>query len=59
VLQRRLEWGRFSMLNRPMVILVRGVSLVAQIKESACNAGALDSIPGSGRSRREGNGCPL
>ena len=28
-------------------------------KESACNAGDLDSIPGSGRSPRERNGNPL
>ena len=28
-------------------------------KESACNAGVLGSIPGSGRSPREGNGYPL
>ena len=28
-------------------------------KESACNAGDPDSIPGSERSRREGNGYPL
>ena len=28
-------------------------------KESACNAGDLDSIPGSGRSPGEGNGCLL
>ena len=28
-------------------------------KESACNAGVLDSIPGSGRSPGEGNGYPL
>ena len=28
-------------------------------KESACNAGDLGSIPGSGRSSREGNGNPL
>ena len=28
-------------------------------KESACNAGDLGSIPGLGRSRGEGNGCPL
>ena len=28
-------------------------------KESACNAGELGSIPGLGRSPREGNGCPL
>ena len=28
-------------------------------KKSACNAGALDSIPGSGRSPGEGNDNPL
>ena len=28
-------------------------------KESACNAGDLGSIPGSGRSPGEGNGTPL
>ena len=28
-------------------------------KESACNAGYLSSIPGSGRSPGEGNGNPL
>ena len=28
-------------------------------KESACNAGNPGSIPGSGRSPREGNGNPL
>ena len=28
-------------------------------KESACNAGDLDSIPGLGRSSGEGNGYPL
>ena len=28
-------------------------------KESACNAGDLDSIPGLGRSPGEGNGSPL
>ena len=34
----------------------RGVS---DSKESACNAGDLGSIPGSGRSPGEGNGNPL
>ena len=28
-------------------------------KESACNEGDVDSIPGSGRSPGEGNGSPL
>ena len=31
----------------------------SEVKASACNAGDLDSIPGSGRSPREGNGNPL
>ena len=36
------------------------VCLVAQmVKESACNAGALGSIPGSESSPGEGNGYPL
>ena len=36
-------------------------SLVAQTdgKVSSCNVGDLGSIPGSGRSPREGNGNPL
>ena len=35
-------------------------SLVAQmVKESSCNAGDWDSIPGLGRCPREGNGNPL
>ena len=34
-------------------------SLVAQMVESAYNAGDPGSIPGSGRSRGEGNGNPL
>ena len=29
------------------------------VKKSACNAGDLGSIPGSGRSPGEGNGNPL
>ena len=31
----------------------------SEVKASACNAGHLGSIPGSGRSPREGNGNPL
>ena len=31
----------------------------SEVKASACNAGDLDSIPGSGRSPGEGNGNPL
>ena len=32
---------------------------MAQLKESACNAGGLGSIPGLGRSHGEGKGYPL
>ena len=31
----------------------------SDVKESACNAGDMDSIPGSGRFPGDGNGCPL
>ena len=34
-------------------------SLVAQMVESACNAGGLSSIPGLGRPPGEGNDNPL
>ena len=39
-----------------------GASLVAHCKESTCNSGdigAMDSIPGWGKSPGEGNGNPL
>ena len=39
--------------------LKQWASLVAQKLESACYAGDLGSIPGSGRSPGEGNGNPL
>ena len=40
-------------------MIVLCASLVAHGKESICNAGDLDSIPGLGRSPREGKGYPL
>ena len=40
--------------------MMKGASLIGlDSKESACNAGDMDSIPGSGRSPGEGNGNPL
>ena len=39
--------------------IMKYLLLVAQSKESTCNAGDLGSIPGSGRSAGEGNGYPL
>ena len=42
------------------VVLLSLTSLLAQtVKESACSAGDLGSIPGLGRSPGEGNGNPL
>ena len=37
----------------------RGFLGGSEVKASACNAGDLGSIPGSGRSPEEGNGNPL
>ena len=37
----------------------RGSLVVQMVKESACNARDLGSIPGLGRSPGEGNGNPL
>ena len=38
---------------------LKGFPHSSVIKESACNAGDLGSIPGMGRSPEEGNGNPL
>ena len=38
---------------------MRGYAKVSEVKASACNAGDLGLIPGSGRSPGEGNGNPL
>ena len=40
-------------------MLVLGFPDGSEVKASACNAGDLGSIPGSGRSPGEGNGNPL
>ena len=45
------------MLSR--VVISRGFPGGLEVKVSACNAGDLGSIPGSGRSPGEGNGNPL
>ena len=39
--------------------MVMGETAGSDGKESTCNAGDLGSVPGSGRSPREGNGNPL
>ena len=43
----------------PVSCLWQGFPWCSVGKESACNAGDLSSIPGSGRSPGEGNGNPL
>ena len=43
----------------PPSILISGFPGGSEVKASACNAGDLGSIPGSGRSPGEGNGNPL
>ena len=45
--------------QKPGPDLPAGASLVAQMVESACNAGDLGLIPGWGRSPGEGNGNSL
>ena len=42
-----------------MVDLQYGLSWCSDGKESSCNTGDLDLIPGSGRSPRGGHGNPL
>ena len=39
--------------------LLKGFPGGSEVKASACNAGDLGSIPGSGRSPGEGNGNPI
>ena len=54
------EWQTEKELMKILCIApFKGLSLVAQMVESAYNAGDLGSIPGSGRSPGEGNGNPL
>ena len=46
-------------MKRPVILYVEVCPGGSEIKASACNAGDLGSIPGSGRSPGEGNGNPL
>ena len=48
-----------SLLYSSVLMWTRGFPCSSVGKESACNAGDLGSIPGSGRSPGEGNGNPL
>ena len=63
-----LEWqgqsckkiGDLKFFHKRTVSFFLGASLVTQlVKETACNAGDLGSIPGLGRCPGEGNGNPL
>ena len=51
-----IEW--FTELKLTLSSLL-GFPGGSEVKASACNVGDLDSIPGLGRSRGEGNGNPL
>ena len=55
-LKRRQRAHRGQLQQPDLSYLIPGGS---EAKESACNAGDLDSIPGSERSPGEGNGYPL
>ena len=48
-----------SFLYEYLKLFVSSLPGGSDSKESACNAGDLGSIPGSGRSPGEGNECPL
>jgi hypothetical protein len=47
------------MVKKDKLVFTRGFSHSSFGEESACNAGDLDSIPGSGTSPGEGNDNPL
>ena len=59
LLNLRFEENMFSVKLSLCYTRLWGFSGVSDNKESACNAGDLGSIPGSGRSPGEGNGYPL
>ena len=48
-----------SLIYSPSSLVAQWVKNLPAMQESACNAGDLDSIPGSWRSPGEGNGNPL
>ena len=48
-----------EMSNTQKYLLIVGFPGGSEGKESACNAGDMCLIPGSGRAPREGNGNPL
>ena len=54
----KIHWGHHPIISAPP-INIYGLPWWLCGKESACNAGALGSVPGSGGSPGEGNGYPL
>ena len=56
VVQARFQWAGMSLNSSDKVLLTHCGS---DGKESACSAGDLGSVPGSGRVPGEGNGRPL
>ena len=56
MVQARFQWAGISLNSSDQVLLIHCGS---DGKESACSAGDLGSIPGSGRVPGEGNGYPL
>ena len=68
LLRSRQKWDRTPLVGAPNssfgeengnFYYSMGFPHISVDKESACNAGDLDSIPGLGRSPGEGNGNPL
>ena len=51
--------SKVSQKNKGRLSNYQGLPGGSKVKASACNAGDLGSIPGSGRSPGEGNGNPL
>ena len=49
----------YQLRSKAKFIATKGFPGGSEVKASACNAGDLGSIPGSGRSPGEGNGNPL
>ena len=52
-------WGGSTLEMATHFSILLGFPGDSKCKESACNAGELDLIPGLGRSPGEGNGSPL
>ena len=58
-LDSSLCFFQLSIFHDVLCIYIKGFPCGSAGKESACNAGDLGSIPGLGRSPREGKGYPL